>query len=517
MSARRLGTLLIAAALCGCATESVPPPSESTEDGVPLWKQYLEQRIERIRSGEVTPMLLHVQQARSVEHALFAPPVTGGECAQAVAVSLPGEEEVAHFLAQRERFPSEGFEYLDEFFLERDDLKALAVRDSDSDGIADYLVSDYFGKFMEGDIDIDADGVRNTLDACPYDAERGGSGTGGDANSNGVPDHVDLAFRHESGELSEIQSGLFRDHGILLVERNAAFDVPLARAVDDTVRRVFRAYFDASPVMPTLRTLAVEHTALIGPLAKAYVDDHTSAQTFSHTQSLTVYDEGRAVEHEIGLLGLIVHEMGHSYHMALDFDADDPAAENARRDFPAPNFVALIEPFGWIPVGYYDGRFNDSTDVPPRFAYVDGAEPVFEYRGRSPEAWGTWLLEQYDALDQDPEYLKDSVFADQQVVGDYALTSPYEWFGDHFIAYVITVLERHVVDKLEASGRADAVEPALAAIEDAMHGIWPDFYHRNIAPEVLAYFEQTFPITMDDRETLARRYIDPIIEPELGL
>jgi hypothetical protein len=35
-----------------------------------------------------------------------------------------------------------------------------------------------------------------------------------------------------------------------------------------------------------LRTIAVERSALLGPIAKAHVDDHTSAQTFAHTQSL---------------------------------------------------------------------------------------------------------------------------------------------------------------------------------------------------------------------------------------
>jgi hypothetical protein len=63
------------------------------------------------------------------------------------------------------------------------------------------------------------------------------------------------------------------------------------------------------------------------------------------------------------------------------------------------------------------------------------------------------------------------------------------------------------------AGRPEAVAPARALIETALRDIWPDFYHRNIAPQVVGYFEQTFPITPEDREVMTRRYIDPIIAP----
>ncbi len=512
--------LFIAGTLLGCVV-GLLPTQKAVGDDEPFWKQFLDRRIERIRSGEVKPVLLHRQQSRSLDYALFAPSSASGVNQRATAVPPVDAAEIARFVSLRERFPSEAFEYLDEFFLERDDLKALAVRDSDGDGITDYTVSDYFGKFMEGDIDIDGDGVRNTLDIEPYDAARGRAAVDpeqmssatvtGDGNGNGVPDHVDLAFRTDSKEIATIQSALLADHGILLVERNSRIDLPLARAVDDAVRRVYRAYFEHSPVMPTLRTLAVERTALLGPIAKAYVGDHTNAQTFAHTQSLTLYDEGREVDHDIGLLGLIVHEMGHSYHMALDFDARNLAAENARTDYPAPNFVALIEPFGWVRSGYYDGQFEDSLPVMPRFAYIGTAEPLFEYRGRTPEEWQEWLLAQYEALDEDPAYLEHAAFASRYIIGDYSLSSPYEWFADHLIAYVITVLERHALARLEADGQSEKIQAARAKIAAAVREIWPDFYHRNIAPELLAFFERTFPITPEDREFLTRRYIDPIL------
>jgi hypothetical protein len=214
---------------------------------------------------------------------------------------------------------------------------------------------------------VDGDGVRNVYDAAPYDPSRGGRDDDGDgipdagfadANGNGLADHVDWALHGKDREMASIQLGLFRDHRILLVERDAEFDLALARAADDAVRRVFRAYFEKSPVLPTRRTIAVEKTALLHSLLALLAGDDTSAQVFSQTQSLTVYDPGHGTEDALGLLGLFAHEMGHSYHMALDWDASHPDLENRRTEFPAPHFVKTVARFGWTVDGYDDGQLT---------------------------------------------------------------------------------------------------------------------------------------------------------------
>jgi hypothetical protein len=297
------------------------------------------------------------------------------------------------------------------------------------------------------------------------------------------------------------------------VERNAEFDLALARAVDDVVRRVFRGYFQEEPILPTLRTVAVEKTALLNALLALVAEDTTSAQVFSQTQSLTIYDPGRETGDDLGLLGLLAHEIGHSYHMSLDWDASHPERENRRTDFPVPHFVKTVARFGWTPGEYYEGRFEDGPPK-PLFLYTGMSEPTFLLKGKTPEEWGGWLNAIYEELGEPEDYLEHTSFAEEAVVGDYSLSTPYEWYGDNLLAYVVHTLEASAVDRLRAKGGGEEADAAVAAarqgITDSLRAVWPAFYHRNIGPEALAYFSETFPIAEDDRRLLTERYIDPV-------
>lgn len=487
---------------------------------LPFWRQIVENRLEKIRSGKARAPVLRWRQVSSLNYAHYRP-------GDQPAVSLPDTAEVDTYHLTRSRSESEALVFLDELFGERDDLKALAVRDSDGDGVPDYRVSDYFGKFMEGDLDLDGDGILNTLDSHPNDPAWGGQDGDGDGipdvagsfrdeNTNGMPDHIDWAMQGRDPEFGELQRRLLREHKIALVDRDAEFDLPLLRAVDDVVGRVFRSYFERRPVMPTLRTIAVEKTALLGRLLSNVVEDNTSAQVFSQTQSLTIYDDGRDIPHEIGLLGLLVHEIGHNYHMALDFRVDDVAAENGRTRFTSPAFIRMIAPFGWINDGYYEGTFAEVLPVMPRFAYTGISEPLFRFNDKTPEQWSEWLLETYEGIGSPAEYLQKIPFSSRYIVSDYSLTSPYEWYGDNLLAYVVLVLERETLDVLAGAGRGEDADTDKRRIDEAMRQIWPGFYHRNIAPDVFAYFEQTFPIVPEDRRFLARRYVFPLLEHPPG-
>jgi len=486
----------------------------------PFWRQIIENRLDKIRSGTARAPVLHWQQVRSLQYAHYRSGIRAGAL-------LPGPDEVDSFNQVRREEESEALVYLDELFGERDDLKALAVRDADSDGVPDYRVSDYFGKFMEGDVDLDGDGVRNVLDSHPYDAHRGGrdvdadgipdvAGSFADENDNSVPDHIDWAMQDRGPGYGRIQRRLLLDHKIALVDRNAEFDLPLLRAVEDAVGKVFRAYFDRHPVMPTLRTIAVEEYALLGKLLSAVAEDNTSAQVFSQTQSLTIYHQGRDVPHAIGLLGLLVHEIGHNYHMSLDFKSDDLAGENGRTEFEVPVFTRLIASFGWVRTGYYDGGLAGGMPVAPRFAYTGISEPLFSFRGRTPEAWDAWLWAEYDGLGAPPDYLEREPFSSNHIVSDYSLTSPYEWYGDNLLAYVVLVLERELLELLERQGRAGESAAVRRQVAAAIREIWPGFYHGNIAPVAFDYFERLFPIRPKDREFLAQRYMLPLLERPPG-
>ena len=207
-------------------------------DEVPFWRQLVEKRLEKIRKGQINAPLLHRQQIRSLDYVYYRPPGSGLAVGDPLDVPLPQGDELAAYHALYEQSDAEALAYLDQLYGKRDDLKALAIRDSDGDGLPDYQVSDYFGKFMEGDLDGDGDGIRNLYDSHPYDRTEGGQDTNGDgipdqagsfidANANGLTDHLDWAIHKDDQEMAEIQWRLFDQHKIILVERNTSTPSPI--------------------------------------------------------------------------------------------------------------------------------------------------------------------------------------------------------------------------------------------------------------------------------------------------
>jgi len=477
------------------------------------WRDRLREKIQVLRDARHDRPELHPDQVASLEMVYYR--ANDEASATALEVVLPGGDEVARYREHRGRMNDEARAILDDVYGADERLKALAVRDSDGDGLADYRVSDYFGKFSEGDVDVDGDGIRNVLDSHPYDRTRGGRDADGDGapdsdytdvNRNTLPDHLDWAVQERDPELAAIQAGLYRDFRIVLVERDATFDLPLARAVDDVIRRVYGARLPRPGGLPDLRTIATERTALLNPQLAEEAGTDMDAQYLYNSQSLVIYDSGRSVRDAVGLLGLLVHETGHAWHMSLDWDAAHPERENARNDFPAPAFVKTVEPFGWSRSGYFDGELKDDLPVRPQFLYTGISEPEFLYRGRTAEDWAEWLNEIYYVLGEREDYLEDERFVSRQIIGDYSLTTPYEWYSDSVLAYVLGTLEAAALSDL-------APEPAAAAREKltlALRDIWPGFCHRNLGSDVRTYFAETFPIAAADREFLVQRYVLPV-------
>lgn len=215
----------------------------------------------------------------------------------------------------------------------------------------------------------------------------------------------------------------------------------------------------------------------------------------------------------------VQYNLGHTFvyrwgalHMSLDYDASDLALENGRTDFPAPRFVETIKPLGWLERSYYDGDLAGTLSLVPRFAYTGISEPLFEFRGRSPEQWDEWLWQSYDELGQPADYLEQPRFNERAIVSDYSLTTPYEWYGDNLLAYLVVVLEQETLTTLERAGRGDPLVLAKRRIADALREIWPGFFHRNIASDVMTYFGNVFPISPENRRFLARRYLFPIVD-----
>lgn len=371
------------------------------------------------------------------------------------------------------------------------DLLVYATRDSDGDGIHDYRVSDYYGKLLEGDVDVDGDGTDNVLDAEPYDAARGGE----DANRNRVPDHIDWSLSGRSKESARRQRELAERYGFLLVDRSAEFDDSLARSTHDVLSRVYRSPLASGVGLPALRVIAAEETCLLDE----ELDDGTNGVFVPQTRSLTIYRIGLDAPPFVQL-GLLTHELGHAYQFSLDFDSQDPGAENVRVYYPAPAFHAAVQGFGWsveLPTA------DDALEPTALYSnHYLGVEPSYRYQGWGPEEWAEWLQEVY--AEKGGDYLADPRVAERGIMGDYSTENPWEWYSDGLIAYLFTEMEA-------AIGR----DPDLAAERDLLvermrawsREAWPAFRYRNLSEPVREHLRARFPIAPADLDYLVGTYV----------
>ncbi|MEE9562196.1 MAG: thrombospondin type 3 repeat-containing protein, partial [Thermoanaerobaculia bacterium] len=221
------------------------------------------------------------------------------------------------------------------------ELWVYATRDSDGDGILDFRVSDYYGRFLEGDTDLDGDGIVNILDGRPFSVDAS------PLTGSSLPPHLDWEAQGKPAEMVQIQRELYAKYGIVLVERTESFTPQLARAVWDAVTRVYQKVFAQEGSLPTLRTIATEDFSLLDPEDPEGVTDF--AQVLAATQTLVIYRRG--VESPPAIqLGFLAHEIAHNIQFALDYDDKRQQEIIERNYFAATRFHELVEPFGWTTV-----------------------------------------------------------------------------------------------------------------------------------------------------------------------
>lgn len=422
------------------------------------------------------------------------------------APPTPTTAELRELERKLEQAPELEVRELRELFGNDLELLAYATRDSDGDGVLDYRISEYRGKFFEGDVDVDGDGVRNVYDVAPYDARHGGRDTDGDGvpdqpgsfadrDGDGIPDHLDWS-RRKTGAVPELQAGLFRDFGVILVERSARFSPELVQAVDDTMRFVFR-----EPIS-TLRTVAVEDQLLISP------DLGDNGFMLGQTQTLTVCVDSLDGATPLVMLGLVIHEVGHAWQLAQDFDLANAEAENNRLHFPPGSFTTSLERFGWEldPETLGEGGYAHRLYWPHFYA----TSPRYHYRGYAPNEWAAW----FEALQRDngPEFLRNSPAMTWGIVGPYSLTSPWEWHADHLMAAVYNRMDHALADHPNHAYRS--VSPVLAErMLDTVQRQWSRFDYRNAAgTSIDRELGRRFYLSDAQVQTLVDRYVIPLVD-----
>ena len=197
---------------------------------------------------------------------------------------LPTEIELAEIRKKVRRAPRWERRLLKQLFGRDKELWVYATRDSDGDGIFDFRVSDYHGRFLEGDTDLDGDGIVNILDGRPFRVDAS------PAAGSPLPPHLDWETQGKPAEMVDIQKELYTNYGILLVERTESFTPELARAVWDVVFRVYPKVFAQEGSLPTLKTIATEDYSLLDPEDPEGATDF--AQVLAATQTLVIYRRG---------------------------------------------------------------------------------------------------------------------------------------------------------------------------------------------------------------------------------
>ena len=358
----------------------------------------------------------------------------------------------------------------------------------------DFRVSDYYGRFMEGDTDVDGDEIENVLDPAPFDASPS------PVPAAGLPAHLDWARQARPPEMVRIQRQLFVDHGIALVERSAQFTPELARAVHDTVTRVYASVFRPGRRLATLRVIATEESSLLFPDAEEGASDF--AQVLPATRTMEIYrrgiDAGPVIQ-----LGFLVHEIGHTIQFAMDYGAAEREAIVRHNHFDSARFHALVQPYGWTSSLLPDVTEGSYALFRPQY---DSAQAIeYRYLGETPDEWSGWLQVIYDEVGE-AAYLTDERMTDLHILGDYSLTNPWEWYSDHLIAYLYLAM----LDALGTRCTPGSLEGLSSRFQERIVASeWPYFRFENArgAP-VQADLAQAYPISHGDMEHLVDVYLE---------
>lgn len=363
----------------------------------------------------------------------------------------------------------------------RKNLRALAARDTDRDGIVDYRVM-CNGKFVENDTDVDGDGVLNVLDDRPY---RHGSRTV-DEDNDRIPDHVDLGDKPGA----EIQEDLFRDYGVLLIDRCAGLDQQTADMIDDAVRLLFRP----GDNLKALRVIALEAAS------SREISDRILAEVVAPTGTMIVYNGVGDAALELRF-GTLIHELMHVYQFSLDQQCDFPwtpsCSDQDFEDMKKYNIYRNPEFYRTTLPGSGWNKLRLKTQ--PRFSHLAPHDCEIHYEmqytplpgkdGKTEEWWNNNGYEDYKAL-----------IKPLHVLGSYSLTDLFEWQAEHMSAYVFLKMEDYALHKAKLSKHLidGCLEPKLQL---------GNFYHRHAATNVVGWFEQHFPISERWQKVLYDKYM----------
>jgi hypothetical protein len=384
-------------------------------------------------------------------------------------------------------------ELLESLYPDDPELWAYATRDSDEDGVFDFRVSDYYGRFLEGDTDLDGDGQDNVLDEAPYDAAAPAAG------AEELPAHLDWSRQDKPPEMARVQRQLFQHNRILLVERSAEFTPELAQSVYDVVTKVYREIFRDNGVLPTLRVIATEESSLLYPEAEEGAADF--AQVLPATQTLEIYRRG-IDSRPVIQLGFLAHEIAHNIQFSLDYDAQRQDEIIRHNYFAAAHFFDLVEPYGWTTVPTETDPMVEFKLFRPQYISLEPYE--YLYLEEPLPEWEAWLAAIYEEVGEEA-YLTDERITEIHILGDYSLSGPWEWYSDEVIAYLYLAM----LDSLSQRCQPSEWEALRLAFQrETVAAEWPYFRFENArGDDIQIHLAQVYPMDPADVHQLAASYL----------
>lgn len=415
----------------------------------------------------------------------------------------------------------------------------FAVLDRDNDQIPDYTVSDH-GRFVQNDIDVDNDGVRNVRDVNPVDAHSGQPHVCG---QGGFPEHLRLSTcGNESDEACKLQEALYKEFDVVVVNRefvNPARILASLRVIYDVMNLIFKQGMinleytqddcPGKPTLPSFKTVAFENcphdTLRVGDEDQVCLEDAstTGAEAIAQNGTFVVVPVG-ADYASLVRLGTYVHELGHLFSFAFDYDKEKYENLVKRNYWQSSNFREVLKPMGWSidlkinsdrPSNVYERQNVLNVEDHVLFdesSYKWNGFEVSELRSRIECGVDTrqgCSEEEKEKFNEDnPGYL---AYADEfrkqndALFTWYGAADPWEWYAEAVMAYVYRILSEHIATRSDTVVVENTKVLLRARVLENYSG--NEFYFENMSDSLFKKFEQIFPMTESQLDELVCRYI----------
>ncbi len=440
----------------------------------------------------------------------------------------------------KEEGDPESIRYIKQFTKTQDLICYFAVMDRDNDRVPDFMVSDH-GRFTQNDTDVDNDGVRNVRDSNPVNADakaRHACGKGG------FPEHLKLSTCDiEGDEACALQQALFQDFDIVTTNREFADDDPRIvaslRVIYDVMNLVFKQGMEKLvedveavnndcpelPTLPSFKTVSFEHcphdTLRVGDGEQECLIDAstTGAEAISQNGTFVVVPLGANYE-SLFKLGIFVHELGHLFSFALDYDEGKYDHLVRRNYWESTGLRDALKPLGWSidlkkeadrPNNEYRARTVLNVQdhiVFDESSYKWNGSPVTELV--SMIECGVETKKGCSEEDQEnrPGYL--AYIARFQKNNDglftwYGAGDPWEWISEASLAYVYRSLSEHIATKDDKVVSENTRVLLRARVLEFWSG--NDNYFENMSDFLFGEFKKIFPISPEQLDELVCRYI----------